>query len=378
MKPSVRHAAGELKAIRREGLYRKMISATPAGAYVKVGRKRLLNLSSNDYLGLRGPRTLRAGQSASSSRLLSGNAPGYTRVESTLAAHARQGGALVLPTGYMANMGALSALAKKGDLIVSDAQNHASIIDACRMCGAKVAIYAHNDIKNLNSKLAIRARKKFVITEGVFSMDGDVADLDGITEVARRHGATTILDDAHGDFVLGEGGRGTSHMQGSKGKVDIHTSSLSKALGSFGGYIAADSQVIDLCINRARALIYTSALPGFVIDHITQKLRAPKASQRKRLAQNTRQLHNMLDSLGLGIDGIRTHIAPVIVHDERRALELGALLYEYGVLAQAIRYPTVRRGEARIRISVTAWPTHDEMGRGLDMLARACRKLGVA
>ncbi len=378
MKPSAKQASAELKKIRGDGLLRRMIRASPAGAYVTVGRKRLLNLSSNDYLGLVGPHTLGARQSASSSRLLSGNTPEYDRIESSLASHAGHKGALVFPTGYMANIGAICAVAKKGDLIVSDSQNHASIIDACKMSGAKVAIYAHNDVVSLNSKLAMRGHNKFIVTEGVFSMDGDVADIAGVAEVASRHGATTILDDAHGDFVLGRGGRGTSHVPGTKNKIDIHTSSLSKALGSFGGYVAADSQVIDLCINRARTLIYTSALPGFIVEHIAQRLRTPKKARQKRLAQNVRQIHETLDSLGLGIDGTRTHIAPIIVHSEKRALELGALLYKYGVLAQAIRYPTVRRGAARIRISVTAWPTSDELGGGLEMLGRACRRLGVA
>lgn len=378
MKPSTKQAITELGIIRNSGLLRKMIHATPDGPYVRIGRQKLLNFSSNDYLGLCGPRSLSANQSAASSRLLSGNIPAYAKLESALATHSHHKGALVFPTGYMANVGVISAVAKKGDLIVSDAQNHASIIDACKMSGAKTAIYAHNDIKSLNSKLAMRGRNKFVITEGVFSMDGDIAKVAEISETARRHGATTILDDAHGDFVLGTGGSGTPHMGYSKDKIDIYTSSLSKALGSFGGYIAADSQVIDLCVNRARTFIYTSALPGFIVEHIAQKLRAPKAAQRKRLAQNVKELHDTLDSLGLGIDGPRTHIVPIIVHNEKRALELGKILFKYGVLAQAIRYPTVRRNQARIRISITAWPTRDELGRGLDMLTRATRRLGIA
>lgn len=378
MRPSTKHALRQLDSIRREGLLRKMVRASSEGAYVRIGRRRLLNLSSNDYLGLRTVRPLDAQPSASSSRLLSGNAPQYARIESALATHSDQDGSLVFPTGYMANIGAIGAVAKKGDLIVSDELNHASIIDGCRLCGARTLTYAHNDIDDLNSKLGGRARNKFVITEGLFSMDGDVPDLAGVADTARRHGAAIILDDAHGDFVLGPRGRGTAHMCGVSGRIDIVTGSLSKALGSFGGYVAADGPMIELCINRSRTFIYTSALPRFVIEHIGSKLKAPKSAQRKKLGQNTKLLHDTLDSLGLGIEGVRTHIAPIIVHDESRALRLGRLLYEYGVLAQPIRYPTVPRGMARIRISVTAWPTSDELAGGLDKLTSACRRLGIA
>ena len=371
-----RTARRRLAALDRAGLRRKMVRAEPEGAYVRIGKRRLLNLSSNDYLGLGGASAPRA-QSASSSRLLSGNAPEYGALERSLASHRAAGASLVFPTGYMANIGAVCALAQKGDLIVSDELNHASIIDACRLSGARTEVYAHNDIGSLESKLAKGGANKFVITEGVFSMDGDVPDLAGIAEAAVRHGATSILDDAHGDFVLG-GGRGAARACGADARIDVHTSSLSKALGSIGGYVAADPDVVDLIVNTARPFIYTSALPRFALGHVAQRLRAPKSARRKRLAANTALLHRALDSLGLGIDGRRTQIAPIIVGDERRALELGRRLYRAGVLAQAIRYPTVARGSARLRISVTARPAPGPLGRALDALGTACRRLGVA
>ena len=378
MKPSTKRATSRLASIRKEGLYRKMIRADVDGAYIKVGRRRLLNLSSNDYLGLCVSSSLQGGQQASSSRLLAGNSSEYTRIESALATHVKQEGVLVFPTGYMANLGIISTVAKKGDIIVSDELNHASIIDACKLSGAKIVIYAHNDAGDLDSKLGTSAQNKFVITEGVFSMNGDVANLKKITRVAKQQGASVILDDAHGDFVLGKKGSGTAHMFGVEKEIDIYTSSLSKALGSFGGYVAARKQIIDLCVNTARSFIYTSALPQFVLEHIAQRLHMPKSVQRKRLAQNVKLLHTTLDSLGIGIEGLRTHIAPIIVHDEKRAIVLGKLLYDYGLLAQAIRYPTVPKGMARIRLSVTAWPTSEELCMGLEKLRRACCKLHIA
>ena len=378
MRPSSERAQHELGSIRRKGLHRSLICAKADGAYVKVGRRRLLNLSSNDYLALRTPDFVRARQSASSSRLLSGNDPAYARVESKLASHRSKPASLIFPTGYMANIGAICALAKKGDLILSDELNHASIIDACKLSGAKTMTYMHNDADDLDSKLCAPAQARFVISEGIFSMDGDVSDLRAVAEVAERHDASVILDDAHGDFVLGRNGEGTARLHRVARRIDVHISSLSKALGSIGGYVAAERSVIDMCVNRARTFIYTSALPRFAIEHIAQRQRAPKQARRKILARNTTVLHKALDSLGLGIDGFRTHIAPIVVGDERRAMRLGKRLYELGMLAQAVRYPTVALGSARIRLSITAWPTEDELGTALDRLGAACRRLGVA
>lgn len=363
-------AASRLAKLESQNLRRKLVNATPNGAYVTIGKKRLLNLSSNDYLGLEGPSSVKAEQSAASSRLLSGNTPSYDNLEKMIARHARKSASLVFPTGYMANIGVIGTLASKGDLIVSDERNHASIIDACSMSGAKVAVYKHNDESSLRSCLSQKGRQKFVITEGVFSMDGDVADTAMIAKEASKKGAITIIDDAHGDFVLEHKGR-TS-------RADVLTSSLSKALGSFGGYVAADASTVKLCVNSARTLVYTSALPRFVLEHVLFRMRAPKAVQGKKLARNVKQLHKTLDSLGLGVEGIKTQIAPIVVGDEKDALHLGKLLYGYGVLAQAIRYPTVLRGQARVRISVTAWPTSEELGKGLESIGRACKRLGIA
>jgi len=375
LRPSESVAARELASIRAQGLLRRLRAARADGAHAIVGRRRLLNLSSNDYLGLSSG-IPRWAQAASSSRLLSGNDPGYGPLERSLAAHRSCRAALVFPTGYMANIGAVCSLAGRGDTILSDELNHASVIDACRLSGAKTVVYAHNDVGALERGLARARGTALVVTEGVFSMDGDVADVRAIAGAARRHGAIGVLDDAHGDFVLGPRGGGTGSAE--RARMDVHTGSLSKALGSLGGYVAAGRRAVDLCANRARTMIYTSALPPAVVGHARARLAEPKAARRRRLARNVGMLHECLDSMGLGRDGARTHIAPVIVGDERRAVRLGERLAERGVLAHAVRYPTVARGAARVRLSVTAWPGEGELGRGLDEVRRACRSLRVS
>lgn len=375
MRPSEALAARELASLRSQGLLRRLRDARAGGAHATVGRRRLLNLSSNDYLGLSSG-VPRWAQAASSSRLLSGNDPAYAPLERALAAHRSQRASLVFATGYMANIGAICSLAGRGATILSDELNHASVIDACRLSGARVVVYAHNDVGAVESGLARARGTALVVTEGVFSMDGDVADVRAIATAARRHGAIGVLDDAHGDFVMGPRGGGTG--SGGRAQMDVHTGSLSKALGSLGGYVAAGARAVELCANRARTMVYTSALPPAVLAHARARLAEPKAARRRRLARNVKMLHACLDSMGLGRGGERTHIAPVIVGDERRAVRLGERLAERGVLAHAVRYPTVARGAARVRLSVTAWPGEGELGRGLDEVRRACRALRVS
>jgi len=375
LRPSEALASRGLASLRSQGLLRRLREARADGAHAVVGRRRLLNLSSNDYLGLSSG-IPRWAQAASSSRLLSGNDPGYAPLERALASHRSQRASIVFPTGYMANIGAICSLAGRGDTILSDGLNHASVIDACRLSGARTVVYAHNDVGAVERALARAAGTALVVTEGVFSMDGDVADVRAIAAAARRHGAIGVLDDAHGDFVLGPRGGGTG--SGGRASMDVHTGSLSKALGSLGGYAAAGGRTVELLANRARTLVYTSALPPAVVAHARARLAEPKAARRRRLARNVKMLHDCLDSMGLGREGARTHIAPVIAGDERRAMRLGERLAERGVLAHAVRYPTVARGAARVRLSVTAWPGEDELGTALDEVRRACRALRVS
>ncbi|RNJ79986.1 MAG: aminotransferase class I/II-fold pyridoxal phosphate-dependent enzyme [Nitrosopumilus sp. H8] len=326
------------------------------GARITIGGKSLLNLCSNDYLGMC-PTQVPQGQLQSSSRLLAGNDESYRELEDALAGHKSQESSLVYPTGYMANMGAISAVASAGDLILSDELNHASIIDACKITGAAVSIYKHNDMDDLSSKIRGKAQNKFIVCEGIFSMDGDYSDLARISEVARKEGAVTILDDAHGDFAVGSDGRGTPDELGSG--VDVYISSLSKGLGSFGGYVASQNNVIDLCVNRSRQFIYTSALPRQLVSHAAERLLSERSGRQNALRDNVAMLSRGLGQLGCQSGD--THIMPIHVGGEKKAVEYGRFLFERGVFAQPVRYPTVPRGQARIRVSVTAWLSREDI-----------------
>ena len=291
----------ELHKIREDNLYRELRYGVSTGSSIIIKNKRLVNLCSNDYLAIpvhdnknnggSGSNDTFLKQIQSSSRLISGNDKSFKKLERVLARHKSQQGSLIYPTGYMANLGVISAVIKKGDTIFSDQLNHASIIESCKLSNAKVQVYKHNDFEDLNKKLRQHRGRKFVITEGVFSMDGDIPPLKELVEVAKDNDAITMVDDAHGDFVIGRDGRGTPDHLGVAKDIDIYTSSLSKGLGSFGGYVASQSNVIDYCINRSKSFIYTSALPSFLVEYSQAKIESKdRAIQRRKLKKNTAKM----------------------------------------------------------------------------------------
>ena len=359
----------ELQAIKQNNLYRKLRYGKAQGAHITINGKKLLNLCSNDYLGI--PITkIQANQLQSSSRLVSGNDESYKKLEKELAKHKSQQNSLIYPTGYMANLGSISAIAKKGDLILSDELNHASIIESCKLTDAKVSIYKHNDMQDLEKKSKQKAKNKFIITEGIFSMDGDLSSLKQITEIAQKSNAITVVDDAHGDFVIGKDGKGTpSHFNVAK-KIDLYVSSLSKGLGSFGGYIAAQNNVVDLCINKSKSFIYTSALPSFLVKHSLKRFESNREKQKKKLEKNTKSLSKGLKQIGFEINS-ESQIIPIIIGNEKSAMNFGKFLFDNGVFAQPIRYPTVPKNQARLRISVTAWLQDKDIDRALEIFEKA-------
>ncbi|MCV0392210.1 MAG: aminotransferase class I/II-fold pyridoxal phosphate-dependent enzyme [Nitrosopumilus sp.] len=362
----------ELEKIRKNNLYRTLRYGKATKADIIIDGKKLLNLCSNDYLGL--PITkIQINQLQSSSRLVSGNDKSYEKLENILAKHKSQQKSLIYPTGYMANLGTISSMANKGDLILSDELNHASIIESCKLSNAKVMIYKHNDMKDLKKKIKSKAKNKFIISEGVFSMDGDYSLLDEITEISEKNNAITIIDDAHGDFVVGKDGKGTpSHFNVAK-KIDVYISSLSKGLGSFGGYVASQNNVIDLCINKAKSFIYTSALPSFLVEHALKRIETNREKQKKRLEKNTLQLSKGLKKIGYEINS-KTQIIPILIGDEKRSLDFGKFLFKNGIYAQPIRYPTVPKNQARLRISVTAWLTKTDIDYTLDIFEKGFKR----
>ncbi len=317
----------------------------------------MINMGSNDYLSI--PSRAIPGSHTSSSRLIAGNDEAYSQTEELLAGNRGHQAALIYPTGYMAISGCIPVLAMQGQTILSDELNHASIIEGCRLSGAKTRIYAHNDMQDLESKLAQSGEDSIVITEGIFSMDGDHAMLQDTCRIAADHGAFVIVDDAHGDFVVGEG-HGTPRMMGVENDTYCIMSSLSKALGAFGGYIAGDQDVIEMLINTSRPFMYTSALPTGIVQDILYRLQYDADMQRRRLERNVNRLATGLEQMGL-CQGPQTHIIPVMVGDERNATAISDELARRGVYARAIRYPTVARGSARIRISVTAALSDDDI-----------------
>jgi glycine C-acetyltransferase len=365
----------ELEQIKKNNLYRKLRYGKSNQGYITINRKKLLNLCSNDYLGI--PVTkIQVKQMQSSSRLVSGNDESYKEMEEKLAKHKSKQASLIYPTGYMANLGTIATIAKKGDLILSDELNHASIIESCKITGSKISIYRHNDIEDLNKKLKQRGGGKFVVTEGVFSMDGNLSKLKEITEITSKTGAITILDDAHGDFVLGEDGKGTGNYLNVAKKIDVYISSLSKGLGSFGGYVASQNNVIDLCINKSKSFIYTSALPSFLVEYSLKRFNTNREKQRKKLVNNTILLANGLKQIGYQIDS-KTHIIPIIVGKEKTAINFAKFLFENGIFVQPIRYPTVPKNKARLRISVTAWLSKKEIEEALIIFEQAASKFKI-
>lgn len=352
----------ELKFLQEDNLYRELTRIEIKGPVAKINSKSVILLCSNDYLGLSCnnqvvkalSNSLKNGVSQCSSRLVSGNNPELEELEENLAKQKKRERALIYPTGYMANLGVIATLVGKGDLIVSDELNHASIVDACKMSRADVKIFKHNSIEDLESKLYGSYKRKLVVTEGVFSMDGDCAHLKEMGRVSHENDALFIVDDAHGDFVYGEHFRGTAEYLHAEKYVDIIISSMSKALGCFGGYVAANNDIIEYLVNKSRPFIYTSALPYiFASAAITALKISMKGTLQKKLWKNVRKFRKGLLDLGFDVTS-SSHIIPIIIGDEKAALTFSKRLLKEGVFAQAIRYPTVKKGNARIRVSMTS------------------------
>ncbi len=375
MKPKLTFVKNKLESIKKQNLYREIRFGHINEAFINIKNKKLVNFCSNDYLGISISDTI-SRQMQSSSRLVGGNDISFQILEKKLAKHKSQEGSLIFPTGYMTNVGVISTIIEKNDLILSDELNHASIIEACKLTGAKISIYKHNDINDLSSKLNQHHIRKFVISEGIFSMDGDYANLKEIVEVAEKKDAIIILDDAHGDFTVGKDGKGTPNHFGVTKKIDLYVSSLSKGLGSFGGYVTTQKNIIEFLINRSKSFIYTSALPSFLVEYSLKKFNSDREKQRKKLWKNVELLSSGLKQIGYDFDS-STHIIPLIIGNEKIAIEFGKYLFKNGIYALPIRYPTVPKNKARIRISVTAWLTKNHIENALRVFELSAKKFGI-
>ena len=342
------------------------------GPYITINSKKLVNFCSNDYLGIKEFKISNK-QNQSSSRLISGNDKSFKILEDKLAKHKSQEKSLIFPTGYMTNLGVITTLVNKHDLVLSDEFNHASLIEACKLCGAKLSIFKHNSMNDLSNKIKQPAKRKFIITEGVFSMDGDFSDLKTISEISQKNNAIVILDDAHGDFTIGNDGKGTAnHFKVSK-KIDVYISSLSKGLGSFGGYASSKKNIIDLCINKSKPFIYTSALPTTIINDGIKRFDSNREAKRKMLWKNVKFFSAGLKKIGFDTKS-SSHIIPIIIKKEKLALEFSKYLFRNGIYVQAIRYPTVPHNQARIRISITARLTKKHITNALTIFEKAKKR----
>ena len=375
MKPKFGTLEKKLSGIKKNNLLRNLQDSHVEKQFIKQNGRKLLNFSSNDYLGIKSGK-MRHAQFQSSSRLVSGNDTSFSLLEKKLAKHKSQEQAIIFPTGYMANLGMITSIATKHDTIFSDELNHASIVEACKLSGSKIKIFKHNDIGDLERKVQKTKGKKILITEGVFSMDGDWSKLNEICQVSEKHGMITVLDDAHGDFVLGKDGKGTANFFDVEKKIDLYVSSLSKGLGSFGGYVCGKKKLIDLCINTSKTFIYTSALPSSINQYSLNRFNSKREIYREKLWEKINLFHKRLEEIELHTTST-SQIIPIIIGNEKKAMEFSKFLRINGIFAQAIRYPTVKKDQARIRISITGWLSNKEIEYSIQILEKAKRKFNL-
>ncbi|MYA54640.1 MAG: 8-amino-7-oxononanoate synthase [Dehalococcoidia bacterium] len=368
----------ELADLDRQCLRRTVLTPRDGqGETLSIDGRELLNLTSNNYLGLAAdPRVVEAsaaaarayGASVSASRLLCGSTPLHEELETRLAALKNQEAALLYSSGYLANLGVLTALARPGDAIFSDALNHASIIDGCRLSGAGTTIYRHCDAGHLAELLASTpARRRLIVSETVFSMDGDIAPLPALVELARAHDAVLVLDEAHATGVLGPNGEGALAALGLDSEGIILVGTLSKALASAGGFVAADATVIDYLVNRSRPFIFNTALPPASVGAALAALDivAAEPERRVRLDALATRLRDGLLAAGYPPSDSETAIVPLLLGSAGAALALERRLRDAGILSRAIRPPTVPEGTARIRFNLIATHTPDDVDRVL-------------
>jgi 8-amino-7-oxononanoate synthase len=373
-----------LAEIKNRGLYRRLRSVSgPQGPRVLLDGKPVLLLCSNNYLGLADhPRVreaaaeaaMRYGAGSGASRLVSGNMTIHRRLEEQLAVFKRSEACLLFGSGYLANAGVVSTLAREGDVVFSDELNHASIIDGCRLSKAETFVYDHCDTEHLEWGLGqAEGRGSLIVTDGVFSMDGDVAPLERIVELAQRYDARVMVDDAHGTGAIGPDGRGAVAAAGLEDEVDVVVGTLGKSLGSYGAYVCCDKPMAKYLINTARTLIFSTALPPPAVAAAMAALGLLREQPRRveKLQRNAQVLRDALAAEGLPSPRSSTQIVPLIVGDADDTVRASERALERGVFAQAIRPPTVPAGTSRLRLALMASHTKSELREAASVLA-AC------
>jgi glycine C-acetyltransferase len=383
---------GEVAGLREQHLYRPLrVLGSAQGPVVEVDGRRVVNLSSNDYLGLTQHPRLRSaalaavaeyGVGSGAVRTIAGTLSMHEALEAELAEFKGVPAVLTFQSGFTANTGLIPTITGEGDLIVSDSLNHASIIDGIRLSKAARKVYPHRDVDALRAVLneaAGRYRLVLVVTDGVFSMDGDIAPLPGIVEAAEAFGAAVLVDDAHGSGVLGRQGRGSVDHFGLTGRVHIQVGTLSKAIGSLGGYVAGSVALRELLTQRARPFLFSTSHPPAVVAACREALQVlqDEPERQERLWAGTRRFKAELTRLGFDTGRSETPITPVLMGDPATAMAFSDRLLDGGVFAQPVVFPTVALDQARIRTIVTAAHTDDHLDRALEAFARVGTELGV-
>jgi glycine C-acetyltransferase/8-amino-7-oxononanoate synthase len=387
--------AERLEELERIGLARRLrLISGPQGPTVLLDGEPVLLLCSNNYLGLADhPRVreaaaeaaMRWGAGAGASRLISGTMTIHRRLEERLASFERSEACLLFGSGYLANLGVISALAGRGDIVFSDELNHASIVDGCRLSRAQVVVYRHLDVEHLewgmrrHGSRGEAAGRRLIVTDSVFSMDGDVAPLAAIVEIAQAHGARVVVDEAHATGVLGPAGRGAIADAGLEGEIDVTVGTLGKALGSYGAYICADAELVRFMINTARQFIFSTAPapPAAAAALAALEVLEERPHRVQRLQLNARALRRALAGEGFSVADTEMPIVPLVVGDERTAMRMCELAITRGVFAQAIRPPTVPAGTSRLRLATMASHTAADLTKAARVLASAARELGL-
>lgn len=373
----------ELKGLQQEGLYRRLLRTEAAeGPFVTIEGKRYLSFSSNNYLGLAShPRMKEAAQRAidvygwgsGASRLVSGNTALHEALEVELARLKGTEASALYPTGYMANIGAICTLVSRGDIIIADRLNHASILDASRQSGADLRVYPHKDVKGLEKILrrSSHYRRRLVVTDTVFSVDGDLCPLKEIVDLASKYDAITMVDDAHGTGVFGKNGRGVLEHLHLEGKVELQMASLSKALGGLGGFVAGGRDLIEYLRNKSRAFIFTTALPPAACAAALEGIRLleEESWRRETLWKNINYMQKGLRDLGFNIC-IESPIIPVLLGEAKKSMEVSRMLFERGLFVPAIRPPTVPQGTSRLRINLMSEHKQEHLDTLLEALSR--------
>ena len=385
------YLGAELDSLKQQGLYRQLrILDGEQKPTTSFDHRQVVNLSSNNYLGLTTHPRLREraleatrtlGVGTGSVRTIAGTMAIHVELEQRLAAFKNTEAVVVFQSGFAANAGTVSAILTKDDVVVSDELNHASIVDGCRLSRAAIKVFPHKDVGQARTILASlpRAQRKLLITDGVFSMDGDLGPLPELCALAEEFDCIMMVDDAHASGVFGRNGRGTIDHFGMHGRVDIQVGTLSKAIGVLGGYVAGSRSLIDFLHHRARPFLFSTSHPPGVAAACIAALDVLEQEPQiiERLWENTRFFKGGLEKLGFNTGLSESPITPVIVGDGALAMKLSDRLFAQGVFAQGIAFPTVARDKARVRTIVTATHTQDELQFALDVFTSVGRELGI-